>query len=72
MTFLFGLTYFLILKGRRVIRCRRDLVYDPKGNGDLCGQFEVVYGSNIKGSFEVTVIYFMTPKVTAICLVSLT
>ena len=24
-------------KGHRVIRGRRDLLYDPKGHGDLCG-----------------------------------
>ena len=25
-------------KGHRVIRGRRDLLYDPKGHGDLCGR----------------------------------
>ena len=26
-------------KGHGVIRGRRDLLYDPKGHGDLCGLF---------------------------------
>ena len=30
-------------KGHRVIKGRRDLLYDPKGHGDLCGQFDLVY-----------------------------
>ena len=30
-------------KGHRVIRGRRDLLYNPKGQGDLCGQFDLVY-----------------------------
>ena len=30
-------------KGHRVIRGRRDLLYDPKGHGDLCGRFDLVY-----------------------------
>ena len=30
-------------KGHRVIRGRRDLLYDPKGHGDLCGLFDLVY-----------------------------
>ena len=34
-------------KGHRVISGRRDLLYDPKGHGDLCG---------------CTLTYFITPK----------
>ena len=30
-------------KGHGVIRGRRDLLYYTKGNGDLCGQFDLVY-----------------------------
>ena len=30
-------------KGHKVIRGRRDLLYDPKGHGDLCGKFDLVY-----------------------------
>ena len=30
-------------KGHRVIRGRRDLLYDPKSHGDLCGWFNLVY-----------------------------
>ena len=25
------------------MRGRRDLLYDPKGHGDLCGRFDLVY-----------------------------
>ena len=25
------------------MRCRRDLLYDPKGQRDLCGQFNLVH-----------------------------
>ena len=38
-----AVTYFMTPKGHRVIRGRRDLLYDPKGHGDLCGQFDLVY-----------------------------
>ena len=30
-------------KGLRVIRGRRDLLYDPKCHGDLCGRFYLIY-----------------------------
>ena len=30
-------------KGHRVIRGRRDLLYDPKGHGELSGWFDLVY-----------------------------
>ena len=30
-------------KGHRVIRVRRDLLFYPKGHGDLCGRFDLVY-----------------------------
>ena len=30
-------------KGYWVIRGHLDLLYDPNGNGDLCGQFDPVY-----------------------------
>ena len=43
MTFVVGLTKFMTPKGQRVIRGRRDLLYDPKGHGDLCGRFDLVY-----------------------------
>ena len=43
VTFVVGLTQFMTPKGHRVIRGRRDLLYDPKGHGDLCGQFDLVY-----------------------------
>ena len=35
VTFVVGLTYFMTLKSNGVIRGRRDLLYDPKGHGDL-------------------------------------
>ena len=30
-------------KGHGVIRGRRDLLYDPKGQLDRCGRFDLVY-----------------------------
>ena len=30
-------------KVQEVIRGRRDLLYDPKGHGDLCDRFDIVY-----------------------------
>ena len=30
-------------KVQGVIRGRRDLLYDPKGHGDLCDRFDLVY-----------------------------
>ena len=51
-------------KGHGVIRGRRDLLYDPKGNGDLCGRFDLIYYRNRSLGHEVTVTFFMTPKVT--------
>ena len=30
-------------KCQRVIRGRHDLLYDPKGHGDLCGRFDPVH-----------------------------
>ena len=60
-------------KGHRVIRGRRDLLYDPKGHGNLCGRFDLVYDpQNVTGSLEVAVTYFMTPKVTVNFVVDLT
>ena len=35
------MTYFMTSKGHAVIRGRRDLLYDPKGHGDLCGRFDM-------------------------------
>ena len=32
-------------KGHVVIRGRRDPLYDTKGQGDLCGKFDLVYDS---------------------------
>ena len=42
MKFDVGLTKFMTLKRNRVIRGRRDLLYDPKGNSDLCGMFDLL------------------------------
>ena len=50
-----------------------DLLYDPKGHGDLCGRFDVVYDpKRVTGSLEVAVTYFMTPKVMVTFVVGLT
>ena len=43
VTFAVNLTLFMIPKGHRVIRGRRDLLYDPKGHGNLCGRFDPLY-----------------------------
>ena len=43
VTVVVGLTYFMTPKGHRVNKSRRDLIYDPKGHGDLCGQFDLIY-----------------------------
>ena len=57
-------------KGHGVISGRRDLLYDPKGHGDLCGRF--LWPQKVTGSLEVTVTYFMTPKVTMTFVVGMT
>ena len=59
-------------KGHRVIRGRRDLLYDPKGHGDLSGWFDLVYDPLRSRSLEVAVTYFMTPKVTVTFVVGVT
>ena len=40
MTFVVGFTVCMTQKGHGVIRVRRDLLYDPKG--DLCGRFVLI------------------------------
>ena len=63
----------MIPKGHRVIKGRRDLLYDPKGHGDLCGWFDLVYDpKRSQGHWRVAVTYFMTPKVTVTIVVDLT
>ena len=42
MAFVVGWTWLMTLIGQRVIRGSRDLLYDPKGHGDLCGRFDLV------------------------------
>ena len=37
------MTWFMTQKHHRVIRGRRELYYDPKGNGELCGRFDLAY-----------------------------
>ena len=60
-------------KGHRVIRGRRDLLYDNKGHGDLCGRFDLVYDpKRSQGHLEVAMTHFMTPKVTVTFVVGLT
>ena len=68
VTFVVGSTYLMTPKGHGVIRGGLDLLYDPKGHVDLCGQFDLVYDpQKVKGSLEVNVTYFMTPKVNLTC-----
>ena len=60
-------------KGHGVIRGRRDLLYDPKGHGDLCGRvWPSLWPQKVTGSLEVAMTYFMTPKVTVTFVVGLT
>ena len=42
VTFVVGLTVIMTPKGHRVIKGRRDLLYDPEGHGDLCGWFDLI------------------------------
>ena len=42
MTVVVGLAYFMTPKGHGVIRDHRDLLYDPKSHGDLCGRCDLV------------------------------
>ena len=49
-----------------------DLLYDPKGHGDLCSRFDLVYDPKGHGSLEVAVTYFMTRKITVTFVVGLT
>ena len=63
----------MTLKSNGVIRGRHDLLYDPKGHGDLCGRFDLVLRpQKVTGSLEVAVTFFMTPKVTVTFVVGLT
>ena len=72
VTFVVGLTYFMTQKRHGVVRGRHDLLYDPKGKGDLCGRFDLLWPQKVTGSLEVAVTYFMTPKVMVTFVVSLT
>ena len=57
----------------RVIRAHRDLLYDPKGHGDLSGWIYLsIWPQKVKWSREVTVTYFMTPEVTVTFVVGYT
>ena len=59
-------------KGQGVIRGRRDLLYDPKDHGDLCGRFDLAMTPKgrrvIRGRRDL----LMTPKVTVTFVVGLT
>ena len=73
LTFVAGFTYFMTPKGHGVIRGNHDLLFDPKGHGDLCGQFEpCLWPQKVTGPLEVAVTYFITPKVTVTYVVGLT
>ena len=43
VTFVVPLTYLMNPKCHVVFRGHRDLLCDPKGDGDLCGWFYLVY-----------------------------
>ena len=51
-------------KGHGVIRGRRDLLFDPKGQLDLWAwPWPRLWTQKVTGSLEVAVTYFLTPKV---------
>ena len=52
-------------KGHRSIRGYQDLLYETKGHGDLCDQFEAT------GLLEVAISFFITPKITVIFVIGL-
>ena len=55
------------------MRGPRDLLFDPRGHGDLCGRLDLVYDpKRVKGSLEVALTYFMTSEVTVTFVVDLT
>ena len=73
VTFVVGLTQCMTPNGHGVIRFRHNLLYDPKGHGDLCGRFDMVlWPQKVTGSLEVAMTYIMTPKVTVTFVVGLT
>ena len=59
-------------KGHRVIKGRRDLRYGPKRPVTFVVGWPTLWPQKVKGSLEVTVTYFMTPKVTVTFVVDLT
>ena len=70
VTFVVGLIYFMTPKGRRLIRGPHDLLYYPKGHGDVYGR--LTYFMDPKRSLEVAVTLFMTPKFTMTFVVDFT
>ena len=64
VTFVVGLTKFMTPKGHGVIKGRRDLLHDPKGQLDLWPwPWPRLWPQKVTGSSEVAMTYFMTPKV---------
>ena len=60
-------------KGQGVIWGRRDLLYDRKGQGDLCDRFDLgLWPQKVTGLLEVAVTFFMTHKFTVTFVVGLT
>ena len=60
-------------KGHRVIRGRRDLIYDPQGRLHLWPlPWPTLWPQKVTGSLAVAVTYFMTPKVMVTFVVALT
>ena len=71
VTFVVGWTLFMTPKGHRVIRSRRDLLYDPKGHGDRCGRFHQLYNPKGHGIIRGRRVYFMNQHVTVTFVVGL-
>ena len=67
VTFVVGLTYFMTPKGHGVNKGRRDLIYDPKGHGDLCGQLPdskgtlAQHSTNIMSCVGPTLAFYIGP-----------
>ena len=64
VTFVVGLTSLMTPKGDGVIRGCRDLPFDHKGQLDLWPwPWPRLWPQKVTGSLEVSVAYFLTPKV---------
>ena len=54
-------------KGHGVTRHRDDLLYDPKGHGDLCWVWPSLWPRKVKGSIQIALTYFDLKGHNALC-----